>query len=231
MLQLFLKDFRANWLYQLFSLAILFCISMLFIYQMIEENGSADPELLIYFSVVMLSSSAVSLVFMLIDELHKIDELFISLPVTRNQIVIAKYTSSIVQLLLALIVHFLGVQVVIYFHGGLGNSELEIIYNPIIWISVFMILVLFKSYSYPLYFKFGLIRGVAIHSLLQFILFVIFVAIMVNYNNSWNALPEGISWIFNQNWWILLIIVTVFFLVIIKGSIVLSIKNFKKKYI
>jgi hypothetical protein len=198
---------------------------------MIEENGSADPELLIYFSVVMLSSSAVSLVFMLIDELHKIDELFISLPVTRNQIVIAKYTSSIVQLLLALIVHFLGVQVVIYFHGGLGNSELEIIYNPIIWISVFMILVLFKSYSYPLYFKFGLIRGVAIHSLLQFILFVIFVAIMVNYNNSWNALPEGISWIFNQNWWILLIIVTVFFLVIIKGSIVLSIKNFKKKYI
>jgi hypothetical protein len=198
---------------------------------MIEENGSADPELLIYFCVVMLSSSAVSLVFMLIDELHKIDELFISLPVTRNQIVIAKYTSSIVQLLLALIVHFLGVQVVIYFHGGLGNSELEIIYNPIIWISVFMILVLFKSYSYPLYFKFGLIRGVAIHSLLQFILFVIFVAIMVNYNNSWNALPEGISWIFNQNWWILLIIVTVFFLVIIKGSIVLSIKNFKKKYI
>jgi hypothetical protein len=198
---------------------------------MIEENGSADPELLIYFCVVMLSSSAVSLVFMLIDELQKIDELFISLPVTRNQIVIAKYTSSILQLLLALIVHFLGVQVVIYFHGGLGNSELEIIYNPIIWISVFMILVLFKSYSYPLYFKFGLIRGVAIHSLLQFILFVIFVTIMVNYNNSWNALPEGISWIFNQNWWILLTIVTVFFLVIIKGSIVLSIKNFKNKYI
>jgi ABC-2 type transport system permease protein len=163
--------------------------------------------------------------------LQKIDELFISLPVTRNQIVIAKYTSSILQLLLALIVHFLGVQVVIYFHGGLGNSELEIIYNPIIWISVFMILVLFKSYSYPLYFKFGLIRGVAIHSLLQFILFVIFVTIMVNYNNSWNALPEGISWIFNQNWWILLTIVTVFFLVIIKGSIVLSIKNFKNKYI
>jgi ABC-2 type transport system permease protein len=231
MLQLIIKDFRANWLYQLFSLAILFCISLLFIYNMIEENGSADPELLIYFCVVMLSSSAVSLVFMLIDELQKIDELFISLPVTRNQIVIAKYTSSILQLLLALIVHFLGVQVVIYFHGGLGNSELEIIYNPIIWISVFMILVLFKSYSYPLYFKFGLIRGVAIHSLLQFILFVIFVTIMVNYNNSWNALPEGISWIFNQNWWILLTIVTVFFLVIIKGSIVLSIKNFKNKYI
>ena len=52
MLQLILKDFRANWLYQLFSLAILFCISLLFIHYMIEENGSADPELLIYFMVV-----------------------------------------------------------------------------------------------------------------------------------------------------------------------------------
>ena len=229
MLQLIIKDFRANWLYQLFSLAILFCISLLFIYNMIEENGSADPELVIYFVVVLLSSSAVSLVFMIIDELYKLDELFISLPVTKNQIILAKYTTSIVQLLLALVVHFLGVQVVIYFHGGLGNSELEIIYNPIIWISIFMILVLFKSYSYPFYFKFGLIRGVVIHSLLQFILFVIFVTTMVNYNNSWHALPEGISWIFNQNKWILLAVAITFFILIMKGSTALSINNFKMK--
>jgi ABC-2 type transport system permease protein len=229
MLQLIIKDFRANWLYQLFSLAILFCISLLFIYNMIEENGSADPELVIYFVVVLLSSSAVSLVFMIIDELYKLDELFISLPVTKNQIILAKYTTSIVQLLLALVVHFLGVQVVIYFHGGLGNSELEIIYNPIVWISIFMILLLFKSYSFPLYFKFGLIKGVAIHSLLQFMLFVIFVVLMVNYNNSWNAYPEGISWIFNQNKWILLTVVVAFFTLIMKGSTALSIRNFKRK--
>jgi ABC-2 type transport system permease protein len=231
MLQLILKDFRTNWLYQLLSLAILFCVSVLFIYHMIEENGSADPELFIYFMVVMLSSSAVSLVFMLIDELYQIDELFISLPVTRNEIVLAKYTSSIVQLAFALVVHFLGVQVVIYFHGGLGDSELEIIYNPIVWIAVFIILLVFKSYSYPLYFKFGLMKGVTIHSLLQFILFAIFVAIMVNYNNFWNVFQEGISWILNQNRWILLTVVTVFFLIIMKGSIALSIKNFKRIYI
>jgi ABC-2 type transport system permease protein len=231
MRQLFLKDFRANWVYQLVSLAILLCISMLFIYHMIEENGSADPELDIYFVVVLLSTSAVSLVFMLVDELHQIDELFISLPVTRNQIVVAKYASSIVQLALALVVHFLGVQVVIYFYGGLGNSELEIIKNPIIWISVFMILLLFKSYAYPLYFKFGLMKGVAIHSLLQFILFVIFVVLMINYNNSWNAYPEGIFWILNQNKWILCAVTTGFFLLIMKGSIALSIKNFKNRYI
>jgi hypothetical protein len=196
---------------------------------MIEENGSADPELVIYFVVVLLSSSAVSLVFMIIDELYKLDELFISLPVTKNQIILAKYTTSIVQLLLALVVHFLGVQVVIYFHGGLGNSELEIIYNPIVWISIFMILLLFKSYSFPLYFKFGLIRGVVIHSLLQFILFVIFVTTMVNYNNSWHALPEGISWILNQNKWILLAVAITFFILIMKGSTALSINNFKMK--
>jgi hypothetical protein len=231
MLQLILKDFRANWLYQLFSLAILFCISMLFIYHMIEENGSADPELFIYFMVVMLSSSAVSLVCMLIDELYQIDELFISLPVTRKQIVLAKYLSSIVQLALALVVHFLGAQVVIYFHGGLGNSELEIIYNPMVWIAVFMILLLFKCYSYPLYFKFGLMRGIAIHSLFQFILFVTFVVIMVNRNSSWNIFQEGINGILNQNRWILLTLVIAFFLLIMKGSLALSINNLKKKYI
>ena len=198
-------------------------------YNMLEENGHADPELVIYFVVVLLSSSAVSLLFMTIDELYKLDELFISLPVTKNQIVLAKYTSSIVQLLLGLVVHFLGVQVMIYFHGGLGNSELEIIYNPILWISVFMLLVLFKSYSYPIYFKFGLMKGVAIHSLLQFILFAIFVATMVNYNKFFNIFPEGISWILNQNKWILLAVVMAFFILIMKGSTALSIKNFKMK--
>ncbi|AFU68319.1 ABC-type transporter membrane protein [Psychroflexus torquis ATCC 700755] len=229
MLQLILKDFRANWLYQLVSLAILFCISLLFIYHMIEENGSADPELVIYFVVVLLSSSAVSLVFMMIDEMYKMNEFCISLPVTRNQIVVAKYTSSIVQLALALVLHFLGVQVVVYFHGGLGNPELEIINNPIIWISAFMILLLFKSYSYPIYFKFGLMKGVAIHSVLQFILFVIFVVLMANYNHSWNGYPEGISWILNQNKWALLIVVTAFTILMMKGSTVLSTKIFKKK--
>jgi hypothetical protein len=74
-----------------------------------------------------------------------------------------------------------------------------------------------------------LIKGVAIHSLLQFMLFVIFVVLMVNYNNSWNAYPEGISWIFNQNKWILLTVVVAFFTLIMKGSTALSIRNFKRK--
>lgn len=231
MLQLILKDFRANWLYQLFSLAILFCISTVFIYLVIEENGRADPELIIYLLVVLMSSSAVSLLFMIIDELHRIDEFFISLPVTRKQIVVAKYTNSIVQLLLALVVHFLGVQTVIYFHGGFDNAELKIIYNPILWISAFIILLLFKSYAYPLYFKFGLMKGVAVHSVIQCVLFVIFVAIMANYNKLWNFFTDGIIWILNQNMWILIPVVITLFLLIMKGSIVVSIKNFKNKEI
>ncbi|MDC9721451.1 MAG: ABC-2 transporter permease [Urechidicola sp.] len=229
LLQLLLKDFRSNWLYQLFSLAILFSISTLFIYLLLEENGSADPELLIYFMAVILSSSIVSLLFMVMDELHHTDKFFASLPVTRNQIVLAKYGTSFIQILLALIVHFLGALFGAYLGGNINYPELEIIYNPILWLSTLIVLLFFKSYAYPIYFKFGLSKGLVIQVIIQLVIFMIFVAIMVNYNKFWHSFQEDISWVLNQNKWKLLIVVLAFFLLIMKGSIVLSIKVFKNK--
>ncbi len=229
MLQLILKDFRANWLYQLFSLVILFSISTLFIYLMLEGNGSADPELVIYFMVVMLSSSFVSLLFMKVDEIYHTDEIFVSLPVTRNQIVLAKYASSFFQVLLALIFHFFGTQLGAYLQENLGHPELEITYSPILWSSILIALLLFKSYAYPLYFKFGLTKGAAIHSVIQFFFFVIFVTLMINYNNAWADFQHSLKWLVNQNRLEVLAVFTAFFLLIMGGSMVLSTNFFKNK--
>ena len=229
MLQLILKDFRTNWLYQLFSLAILFSISTLFIYLMLAENSNADPELVIYFMVVMLSSSIVSLLFMTMDELHHTDNFFASLPVTRNQIVIAKYSTSFMQILLALIVHFLGANFGAYIEGSINYPELEIIYKPILWLSILIGLLLFKSYAYPLYFKFGLGKGIAIHSAIQFLFFALFVIIMINYSKTWDYFQEGISWMLDQNEWMLLTVFIAFFFLMMGGSMILSIKGFKNK--
>ena len=68
-LRLIQKDFRAHWVYQLNSLVLLFAISALFIYLMFLQNGSAEPELIIYFLVMLLSTSVVSLLFMKMDDL------------------------------------------------------------------------------------------------------------------------------------------------------------------
>ncbi|MCK5402215.1 MAG: ABC-2 transporter permease [Flavobacteriaceae bacterium] len=229
MLQLIIKDFRANWMYQLFSLVILFSTSTLFIYLMLKENGNADPELVIYFMVVMLSSSIVSLLFMKIDEVHHTDEIFASLPVTRSQIVLAKYSTSFIQISLALVAHFLGAQFGAYMEGSMNYPELEIIYKPMLWLSILIALLFFKSYAYPLYFKFGLTKGAVIHSVIQFCFFAIFVTIMINYNNAWADFQHGLKWVVNQNKLEVLAIFTAFFLLIMGGSMVLSTNFFKNK--
>tara|TARA_R100001369_G_scaffold91869_1_gene134521 strand:- start:1999 stop:2595 length:597 start_codon:yes stop_codon:yes gene_type:complete len=195
----------------------------------LEENGRADPELVIYFMVVMLSSSAVSLLFMILDELYKIDQFFISLPVTRTQMVKAKYCSSLLQTGFAFVVHFLGTQFGIYLEGSINYPDLVIIYNPMWWLIVFTLLLVFKSYAYPIYFKFGLIKGIAIQSILQFLCFVFFVIIMINFSKIWNYFQNGLIWVFNQNMLTVLMACAVSIILVMNGSVTVSIKVFKNK--
>ena len=102
MRQLIIKDFRANWTYLLFVLAILFAISMAFLYNWIGENGRSDPGLVLYFLIVLLSSALVSMLFMKVDEVYRSDEIYASLPVIRSQIVIARHGSGAVVFLMSL---------------------------------------------------------------------------------------------------------------------------------
>ncbi len=229
-LKLVLKDFRANWAYQLDSMVLLFALSTLFIYIMLLENAQLDPEVVIYFMMMLMSTSIVSLLFMKMDELYKMDELFVSLPVTRTEIVIGKYLSSIIQVLLALPVHFMGVQLGFYFHGSLKNPELAFIYNPLLWIAMGSVILLFKSYAYPFYFKFGLSIGVAIHSVIQFLLLVLFIlsSQLFNLQLIINKVVERVS---THNGYLVFAILAMALIVLMSLSIALSSKIYKNKAI
>ncbi len=229
-LKLIRKDFRAHWAYQLDSMLLLFALSTLFIYIMLQGNGKADPELVIYFLVMLLSTSIVSLLFMKMDELYKMDEIFVSLPVTRTEIVIAKYISSVIQVLLALPVHFLGVQLGAYFNGSLGNPELEIIYNPLLWFAMGAILLFFKTYAYPLYFKFGLTIGAGIHTVIQFLLLVILILSFQLFNLQL-LIEQIINWVSVKNGYLVFAVLLVAFISVMSLSVTLSSKIYKNKAI
>ena len=230
MLQLIIKDFRANGTYQLWSLAILFSISTLYIWLVLNANTNIEPELILYTLTVLLSSSFVSLLFFIQDDLSKTDEVFVSLPVTRGEVVMAKYVSSFLQLGFALFAHFLGFHLGILLHGGASSFDLAFILTPKFWLALPLVLVLFKSFSYPLYFRFGLSTGAIIHSIIQFFLLVT-VIVSVRIFNLATFMNQVLEWISNQNAFATLALLIISFLLLLTGSIMLSIKLFKNKNI
>ena len=229
-IKLILKDFKAHWRYWLDGLVLLFVISTLFIYMMLLQNAKFDPEVLFYFMVMLLSTSVVSLLFMKLDELSKVDEIFVSLPITKTEIIIAKYISSIVLVMLALPVHFLGVQLGVYFYGGQGLPDVEITYNPLLWLSMGAVLLFFKSYAYPLYFKFGLSIGVAIQSAIQFLLIILLI-LSINVFNFQIPFNNLIEWVFSQNGYLVFAVIACALMALISLSITLSSKLYKNKEI
>tara|TARA_R110001599_G_scaffold203055_1_gene399983 strand:- start:7281 stop:7979 length:699 start_codon:yes stop_codon:yes gene_type:complete len=229
-LKLIQKDFRAHRVYLLYSVVLLCAISTLFTYLVLLENGRTDFELIMYFVIVLASTSIVSLLFIQMDELYKTDEIFASLPVTRTQIIIAKYLSSFIQVLLALAVHFLGIQLGAYFHGSPGSPQLEIIYNPLLWLIMGVLLLFFKSYSYPLYFRFGLTIGAATHGVIQFLWLVILI-LSFRFFNLQLKIEQLIEWGSGQNGYLLLTALVMAVVALMILSMTLSSKFFKHKAI
>lgn len=228
MLQLILKDFRANWMYQSFNLVILFAISMGYMYILIEEKGKTDPDMVLYVLIVVFSSAIVSLLFMIIDKVSKTDELFLSLPVARKRIVIAKYVNSFVLFILALLVHFSGATLGAYIQGNMNYHGMIIFYNPTLWLLMGTMLILINGFSFPFYFKFGLRKGAMIVIITGFLLLVLvfFGILMLDLSNyivpAWN-------WLSAQSSLIVLIGIIILFLFIFGSSVSLSTKIYKNK--
>ena len=228
MLQLILKDFRANWMYQSFSLVVLFAISTGSMYILIEEKGKTDPDMVLYVLIVVFSSAIVSLLFMIIDKVSKTDELFLSLPVARKQIVIAKYINSFVLFTLALLVHFSGATLGAYIQGNMNYPGMKIFYNPTLWLLIGTTLILINGFSFPFYFKFGLRKGAMIVIITEFLLLVLvfFGILMLGLSNyivpTWN-------WLSAQSSLIVLIGIIILSLFIFGSSVSLSTKIYKNK--
>lgn len=229
MWQLILKDFRVNWIYQLLSLVLLFLISALYMYAALQTKSSVDPDIVIYFMVVLLSTGITSFLFYGIDEISNTNEIIASLPVSRKQMVTARYTTTVVQVLLTLGFHFLGGIFGAYLQDGLDSDILKPIYDFRLWITIAFIVFTFSSYSYPLLYKFGLFKGMLIIGVGHFVLYVSFVITMILHQTVWGSIQEVIFWMLNLSEWISLPVFIAVSVLIMFGTLLASITIFKNK--
>ena len=231
MKQLILKDFRANWQYLLMSFCVLFTISTLFIYSMLEYQGRADPDLILYFLQVMMTSIFFSLLFFKVDEMYNTNEIFVSLPVSRSQIVKARYVNTVVYVFIAIIIHFAGSQFGIFIHNGSQNSELILLYNPSLWGFVFLSALIIGAYSMPFYFKFGINKGVLVVFVIHFLFVVFVITLIINMNGLWSDVQKALMSIIKISNTILIYSYISIVMLVVLISTLISVKIYKNKEI
>ncbi|MBV6645778.1 MAG: ABC-2 transporter permease [Cyclobacteriaceae bacterium] len=163
---LILKDFRANWLFQLISLLMITGLCLLTIGGMLDDGGQI--LIVIYLAIVISACSLTSLVFIKSDEYHGTESVFVSLPVARKQIVVARYITSLIQILLVLTCCYLATKFGSVLQERYNDPVLKVLYLPVVWAALLVFSLLLKSFSYPAYFKYGLERGMAILAAIHF---------------------------------------------------------------
>ncbi len=147
MFRLCLKDFYVNRSLPL-VLAVIF--SFYFVLFFLMEQLIIEPTLFIFI---------VTLILMYTDEKYKTDTLYCSLPLKRSTIVLARYVS----LLLTILV---GIGLVFIFtflmkkSWPMGFPPPPEGWTATNWFSVFFPLALIFSIFFPLYFRFGYSKGV-----------------------------------------------------------------------
>ncbi len=192
MLALVIKDFRANWTYVVLGLAVLLTLSMSFIYTALKAPFAVDPDLIIYFLMVIVSCVLFSLLFLMIEQLYNTNIIFASLPISRKQFVVQRYAATYLQFVLALGVHFIGLQLGIYFYGLTDLAALGLVYNPLIWLLILLVMMCINGFSMPFYFKHGLGRGILIIGLIQCFSCITFVYIMISFSEIWDEIQDVI---------------------------------------
>lgn len=199
MLVLVIKDFRANWKYVVLGLAVLLTLSLSFIYTALKAPFAVDPDLLIYFLLVVVSSIVFSLLFLMIEQMYNTHILFASLPISRKHFVAQRYMATYFQFVLALGIHFIGLQIGIYFYGVTDQTILEPLYNPLIWLLILLVVICINGFSMPFYFKHGLGKGILIIGLIQCFSCISFVYIMISFTEIWDAFQQLIFTIISLN--------------------------------
>lgn len=230
MLQLIFKDFRAYLPYQLLSLLVAFVMSTLAVVFMLTAGDQIYLGIFVVGS--MLCSSMFSMVFMMMDESYGASEVYASLPVSRRQIVWARYLTSSVQILLVLAACILAAQPVAVFQESLDDPALQVIYHPLFWVMMLLLLLLVVGFSYPFYFKYGLGKGALILGLVQIVLIVVAglaYYLFAPYLDLKNELHTVFQWLLRQKPLFLILLVTGVWLIMLRGSVELSVRLFQKR--
>jgi len=216
-------------MYQLLALAILFMVSLGWI--MALASGT-QIEWEIYIMGVLLTSLLVPNLFLIIDEIYQTEDLFASMPVNRKLIVYGKYGSTILQIILVLGIHLLGIHLGVFFFGGGLALDIGLAFDPLIWIVILILLLLFISFFFPFIFKFGLVKGAIIFGIIQLSLLILGFIGLITLNSSLNPgkfLQPLFNWISPLSNFTLYIGLIAFLLFVIGGSIACSSKVYKNK--
>lgn len=151
MRSLLLRDFRA-YLYFFIGTLIVMVLYSLLVYKFGSPNG------LVGFLVLFIPS--IVAVFLFVGD-HELLMYTAAMPVSRNQLVLAKYLSTYIFSIMILIVTVI---ITWYLSGFFENSRIDLMYLISLKGALFSILPisLIVSVSYPFLFRFGLSTGTRI---------------------------------------------------------------------
>ncbi|MFK7953102.1 MAG: ABC-2 transporter permease [Ekhidna sp.] len=222
MLKLVIKDFRANTMYFLLLLIVIAGISVGFNISIITE---LDVEAELYVVAVILSTTVASKVFALSDNEANADLFFAGLPVNRKQIVVGKYISSAMLVLVTLGIHFLAITLS-------SNEALRLehtfMYQPPMWIFTFLLLTFSDAFSFPFFFRFGMAKGAMVYGIFLLTLMILSV-LTINMLNPADLLYEWFITLTSQHPIELISELAIFGCLVLGSSIFISINVFKHK--
>ncbi|WP_125153064.1 ABC-2 transporter permease [Clostridium rectalis] len=193
----------------------LFFIIPYFLFSLITfDNMSPNAfiSLMTITSVFILSTASFSY-----DEKNKSTILFSSLPITKLNIVLAKYINTIVYS----IISFTLVTIIMII-SNINNLNFLSALNIILFIKLTSVSMLIASITFPLFHKYGFIKTKSIIFIIYFILFGIITNLFQN-NNFY--IGYFINSILIPNMLIILLIILLFFI----SSILISLKIYENK--
>ncbi len=241
LLRLVARDFRANGLYLAISLALVFVLGGGMAYGVLGEapdigddrwRQGESIELLLYAAMIILSVKLASIFFFKVDEMNDIEPMAASLPVKRGEIVKARYLASTLVILVAFFVHLLAILPAALLRGGLDHMGLGLVYHPALWTIALIILLLSNSFSFPLYFRFGLTRGMVVLAIVQVLLVALTITLAINFvdqDSFFRRFEELVKWVSAQNAPLLIIAVIAGASLVMTTSAMLSVKLYNTR--
>lgn len=217
MFNLVIKDILVQKKSILFALG--YCFFLVFAFQSLEQAGPIAANIAVVY-ILLINSFGY-------EDKNKSDIMLNSLPISRRDIVLAKYLSIFV---------YMGLAILAYMGSSLLVKALRIPIDVVLLslegvTTAFLIVALMSSIYLPIIFKFGYIKA-KLFNLVMFLFFFFVPTIIVNlYNNPRyhhyfvNFFQEFASW---KNWQIALLLID-FSLLILSISYSISVSIYKKR--
>lgn len=217
MFNLVIKDILVQKKSILFALG--YCFFLVFAFQSLEQAGPIAANIAVVY-ILLINSFGY-------EDKNKSDIMLNSLPISRRDIVLAKYLSIFV---------YMGLAILAYMGSSLLVKALRIPIDVVLLslegvTTAFLIVALMSSIYLPIIFKFGYIKA-KLFNLVMFLFFFFVPTIIVNlYNNPRyhhyfvNFFQEFASW---KNWQIALLLIA-FSLLILSISYSISVSIYKKR--